>query len=278
MVSRLSTGETPLALVIERLFAGKTPSVTPFYCFSAGGLCSGKGLPHRLLTQMGHDNFILIGTHTLDDDWRVQFAKQRHLSFHPEKLKPMIGDFYDRAAVMVEAAVRRGVSIVFEDHGDFPHEVQRHLALAKPQGYESFLIFNSLSPPKLEMTLEANQTLNREKLPWTYAYHKRVYDFFPHIAELFEQGAVTERQPSSMKNAIAFKTVMGWQGRGAQRVETIYDPVAWQAFHGWKDMMPDPYEVKQFARLDRVMALKRPPSWQDYLLTQKEPGLSGRYA
>lgn len=232
---------------IERCLAGKTRSDSPFYCFSCGGPVSGKGLPAKMLVREGHENFALINMDIMRGAPDYERLVGQH--YHPEKQEATILEFYRRAQAIVAEAAARGISVVFEDHGDYPEAIRRQLALVRAEGYETFLAANSCSPENL--TVLANDDKVR---PWTMACHRRFYDAYPALKKEFDAGILLEKLPAKANKDHQFGLIARYTNDHGNVTEEILDDERYTAFHGWKNTPIDPAETAAFDRVDGLMA------------------------
>jgi len=161
----------------------------------------------------------------------------------------------------VKEASRRGISIIFEDHGDYPDEIKRHLALVKAQHYETFLAESTISPQDMinYSLIRAEQTGFHGKLQWAQAYHLRFQNAMKELENKFDAGELFKKIPDFAGRNSKYIPVARWEGH-QERPEPekeIIDAKAYHEYKSWGDVAVPQHVTREIERLDDVMGRER---------------------
>lgn len=131
--------------IINYVLAGKEPSSDPVLLVLAGGVGSGRSAYARLLLGMTRtdkelDPFLppestviirpksFIGLSEFRENINVR---------HPEKLPILVDEFYDLTEKIVREATKRGINVVFNNHGEDAERMKNLVRMAKEKGYDT---------------------------------------------------------------------------------------------------------------------------------------------
>lgn len=180
--------------IIEEVFEGTSPSKDiPFYALASGGPASHKCFFGDWLKKNGWDGFL-----TIDESVeKFLHTGEEALYPHGEKSPNSISAYYDFIEALIHEAAKRNVSIILEDHGDYPDIYKDHINFVTPYGYESFVVGTTITEPNFNK--KTQHLMDNEGMPdftdWGKLYHKRLAQRFDKLTDTFPKGILVETQP-----------------------------------------------------------------------------------
>jgi hypothetical protein len=118
----------------------------PFFMCVGGGMSVGMTYMQRLMMNEGFfdpDNTVLITP--LSFLPLPEFAIRGHYQ-HPEKSPLLVDEYYDISRKIVEAAVARGLNVVYVDQADRKEAILDILQITKEAQYESAMMAVTMTP------------------------------------------------------------------------------------------------------------------------------------
>lgn len=207
----------------------------PFYALAAGGPASHKCFLSILLEQQKCTGFISI-----NDELLAPFFPASTSSYpHNEKSAEHIKDYYTLVSHIVEEAKDRGISVILEDHGDYPEIYKRHLKTVNQADYDTFLLMTTISPKNFDSKCE--YLIKNAGMPdfreWGKAYHQRIAQKFEGLLDVFDKGMLIETQPAyiSPDNLSHAHSVMRFDHSRIDQPVEILDDERYKAFQTWKE-------------------------------------------
>ena len=122
------------------------PPGRPYLMSVAGGMSVGMTYMQRLLIAQGvvkPEHTVVITPQTFEA--LHEFAVRGHYQ-HPEKSPLLVDEYYDVARDIVDAAMARGLNVLFVDQADRAPDVLAMTARAKSEGYQTALLGMTMTP------------------------------------------------------------------------------------------------------------------------------------
>lgn len=218
----------------------------PFYALAAGGPASHKSLLSALMARQG-----VKGVFTISEETLAPFFPDDKSAFpHHEKTDANIRDYYTLVSHIVKEAKKRNISVIFEDHGDYPQVYRQHLKELGP-GYSSFLLATTISPSdydaKVSYIVEHDGGLDFKE--WGKAYHRRFAESFNNLPEIFDKGILLETRPGyiSPDHESHAHGVLRFNNTRAKPAMEVLDEQRYQTFRSWEGQEISP-EFRSFFR------------------------------
>jgi hypothetical protein len=220
--------------IAEKLLKDIPPwNGTPFYALAAGGPASNKETLSALLNVQGQKGYI-----TLSDDTVMEFLPKSDFRYpHFEKNADHIKEYYGLIEHIITAAAQKHISVIFEDHGDYPSEYKKHVAAVGKHGYESFLFLTTVSPANFTRRIDA--LMQQIDLPdfreWGRGYHVRVGQHVDTLTTIFDRGMIVEAEPPDIspdKKLHAFG-VMRFDNTSPTPHIEVLDEQRYRTFQSW---------------------------------------------
>jgi len=242
--------EFDIQQAIDGLLHGVEPGAgRPFYALAAGGPSTGKYLMPFLLAQHQVD-FLHI-----NDDLLIPYLGIAACGEpHPEKRPEHIAAYYTLVDALVLEAMRRGISIVLEDHGDFPDVYRGHLACAEQYGYANHLVITSISQKTLE-----EKAIYKDCMPhhreWARAYQKRVFANIDTLTEMFDSGSLVETRSDYLSDDSQYhaSNIMRFMHCDWGLHKDVLADDRYSELMQWNNCYIDPAYIEYFDAVDRAM-------------------------
>ncbi|HTK83707.1 MAG TPA: hypothetical protein VL625_01365 [Patescibacteria group bacterium] len=131
--------------IVDEHLAGKKPTPEKQFISVGGGMSVGMTYVKRLLEReklIDPDSFVTISPVSMA---AVPEFKERDHYQHAEKSPLMVDEYYHVVGKIVDAALKRGLSIAFVEMGDHKNEMIRAVTKARDAGYATAMFGLTLS-------------------------------------------------------------------------------------------------------------------------------------
>ncbi len=224
----------------------------PFYVLAAGGPASHKCFFDTFLKAHDYQSYICIGDELLEQF----FSKSEKKYPHHEKSAEHIVDYYKLIDAIVAQAIKQNISIVLEDHCDYPAVYQRHIDATKNAGYNNFLLFNTITPTNFKKKIDF--LIDHSALPnfieWGKAYHLRADSCFERLLSMFDNGMLIEHCPSFVsEDGKPHADIIAQSNKKKQNGMEVLNAERYEEFKQWEAQQVDPEFISYFKNADRVM-------------------------
>jgi|GEM_PF-6499098 len=190
--------------VVNEILGDKKPieSEIPYFILIGGGVGTGKPILNRLLQNEG----IVDKLHTaiIEPKHFIKILPELNILSniqHPEKLPEFIDEYYDISKLVIQEAVKRGLSVVYVDHAERPDVIKDIIQEVKEAGQKPYdtqlIMMTSTVDHYLKRIKEREEAgrgegVNQEQR--FAAQHIVLSRIFEKLPELFERSTIMYTQ------------------------------------------------------------------------------------
>ncbi len=181
--------------IIRHTLKGAKPMEKPFAIIITGGPTAGKSTLLKAMRKSGilpADGIVTINKKPFAE---LPEYHASHNARHPEKVIPLIDEYYDLMHYIIEAAANKRFPLVIEEHGDSSLFITKTTQMLKDAGYETVMI---------GMTTDAdtyfhheNKRCERDKKiadhPWALDLHATLAEKWESHIEHFDVSLLCKR-------------------------------------------------------------------------------------
>jgi len=214
-----------------------------------GGPGSGKSTLTKWLKHKGvlHGEFVTLTLGTFVDLPEFRHIAETTKHPHPEKSPTLIDEYYYLRDRIFEECVKRGVSLVVDEHLDHPNEDNKLLDAAQKAGYLKVLVGMTITPVDYfndVRDLIGRKGIDHTHTSWALNIHKQFAERWEEIVKKFDVSFLYQKN-YSQNHPVALVADEDNVLHPVQQYHEIIDERRYEVFQNWQNINLDATNVKE---------------------------------